>query len=125
MSAETDIQGEWQMTRAELDGEKAPGDFVSKTQLVLSQGLYRVSFDGETTDEGTYENSQTAHGAVLTLHGVKGVNVGKSIPCIYQHVGLRLRICYGLDGILPTAFETTGLRDRYLASFRRMDSPIA
>src|SRR4051812_25250797 len=115
MSAETDIQGEWQMTRAELDGEKAPGEFVSKTGLVLSQGQYRVTFGGKTTDEGAYETRQTADGTVLTLHGVKGVNAGKSIPCIYQHVGLRLRICYGLDGTLPTAFETIGLRDRYLA----------
>ena len=57
--------------------------------------------------------------ATFILLGAKGPNAGRTIPCIYQLAGNRLRVCYGLDGTTPTAFATTAGSPHYLATYRR------
>jgi uncharacterized protein (TIGR03067 family) len=112
------LEGIWEMTRAELAGEEAPEVIVRKTQLELSAGNYCVRFDGCIMDEGTYAAIAGDDQKKLTLIGTSGSNAGRSIPCIYQLVGDRLRVCYGLDGIIPSTFTAT-CQQRYLASYRR------
>jgi hypothetical protein len=74
-----------------------------------------VSFAGEVADRGTY----ILEDGRLTLTGIAGPNQGRTIPCILQLVGDRLRVCYGLDGVLPTSFTTTPGVEHYLATYRR------
>jgi uncharacterized protein (TIGR03067 family) len=117
------LDGLWQMVRAELDGEQAPELVAQRTQLELSAGEYTVRFDDQVIDRGLFECSTTVDANRLVLRGTAGPNAGRTIPCIFQRVGDRLRICYGLSGAAPTGFTTAGLRQCYLATYRRSAAP--
>jgi len=116
--ATIEISGTWQMVRAEFDGESAPDEVAQRTQLQFTATHYLVQFAGETTDRGTMDFSNEGSVAALTLHGRSGVNSGRTIPCIFQRVGNRLRICFGIGGVRPTDFSTSTGQQRYLATYR-------
>ena len=117
------LDGFWQMVRAELDGEQAPELVAQRTELELRNEVYFVRFDEQIIDRGVFETTTNGELKSLTLRGESGPNAGRTIPCIYQHVGDRLRICYGLSGAAPAGFTTTGLRQCYLATYRRSTRP--
>ncbi len=110
--------GRWQMIRAELAGEVAPELVTGRMILELGEGTYAVVYAGETSDSGEWEPGP-AEGTMI-LNGRNGPNAGRRIPCLYQQVGDRLRVCYGLDGVAPVDFTTTGRAGRYSASYRRL-----
>ncbi|MSU60252.1 MAG: hypothetical protein EXS35_19130 [Pedosphaera sp.] len=114
------IDGIWELVRAELDGEVAPELLALKTEMELSAGAYVVRFDGVVESRGTFTQDGGPEENTLILRGTEGPNAGQVIPCIYQYVGDRLRVCYGLDGVAPTGFVTPAGADQYLASYRRM-----
>lgn len=108
------------MVRAELAGEAAPELVVEHTTVTLTGGGYEVRFQGEVADRGTYREEATAGLGTLVLRGTSGPNAGRTIPCLFQLMGDRLRICYGLDGVLPVAFATRPGELRYLVTYRRV-----
>ncbi len=113
------IAGTWEPIRAELDAEPVPELVVRQTHVELTADTYVVYFGGQLADRGTYLLAHGEPHASLTLHGLEGPNVDRTIPAIYQLAGDRLRICYGLDGTPPTAFATTENSRRYLVTYRR------
>jgi uncharacterized protein (TIGR03067 family) len=113
------IEGTWLPFKAELSGECAPDLALAKLQLVLRDGAYAVHFGGEETDSGTYTSGASETFLTLTLVSLRGANAGRTIPSIYQLKGALLRICYGLDGIAPTAFASGAGSKCYLVSYRR------
>ena len=125
-AAEIEISGRWQMVRAEFDGESAPEEVAQRTILTITATHYSVLFAGNTVDHGSIEfppaeaksNKPQAPLAAATLHGFSGTNAGRRIPCVYQRVGNRLRICFGIGGVLPTEFSTANGQQRYLATYR-------
>jgi uncharacterized protein (TIGR03067 family) len=119
MSKSTPLDGRWELVKAELDGEAAPELLELKIVMELGEGDYVVRFGGEVSDRGTFELGDTRELKTLILHGMKGPNAGRTIPCIYQQAGDRLRVCYGLSGETPTEFRTAGGQKRYLATYRR------
>lgn len=104
------------MVRAELGGESAPDLLVAHTTIELGTGRYAVRFEGRVVDAGTVESVDAS---ALTLRGDAGPNAGRTIRCRYQVRGDRLRVCFGLDGVLPTEFVTAAGDQRYLAVYRR------
>ena len=110
-----DLAGTWEMIRAELGGEDAPDLLALRVELELTADTYVVRFAGKIADRGTY----TLTGKTLTLTGTEGPNQGRTIPCLFQLAGGRLRVCYGLGGTAPTAFATAAGSPHYLASYRR------
>jgi uncharacterized protein (TIGR03067 family) len=115
----TSLDGTWELMKAELDGEAAPELLALRVIMDLAAGDYVVRFDGKVSDRGTFELGGTRELKTLIIHGLKGPNAGRTIPCIYQQTGDRLRICYGLGGEAPTEFKTAGGQKRYLATYRR------
>ena len=113
------LEGLWQPLKAELSGEAAPPMVLERMTLTLRSGRYSVHFGGEISDQGTYTHAPGDPHATLTLSGNKGANAGRTIPAIFQLVGDRLRICYGLDGALPSAFATSSASRLYLVTYRR------
>ena len=107
------------MVRAEHDGEQAPELVAQRTVLEINRETYLVRFDGTIVDEGRVEMNRTGPLQTLLLLSTSGSNQGRTLSCIYQQVGDRLRICYGLDGSQPTGFTTTVGQNRYLATYRR------
>jgi len=114
------LDGHWIMVRAEMGGQKAPELILQQTRLLLAAGRYTVRFDGTITDHGIFEIEEAFASPSLILRGLDGPNAGRTIPCLFQHVGDRLRICYGLDGIAPKAFSAASGEERYLATYRRL-----
>lgn len=110
------------MIRAEQAGEAAPELVAERTQLELRAGHYAVRFDGTVMDRGTFEIGGTPDVRTLLLRGLAGPNAGRTLPCIYQLAGDRLRICFGLDGVAPLRFATTEGDSRYLATYRRTEA---
>ena len=113
------LEGLWQPLKAELSGESAPPMVLERMTLTLRSGRYTVHFGGEVSDQGTYAHAAGDPHATLTLFGNKGANAGRTIPAIFQLVGDRLRICYGLEGALPPAFATASATRYYLVTYRR------
>ncbi len=109
------LTGRWEMIKAELAGENAPDMLALRVVLELTAVTYAVSFAGQVADRGTY----VLAGETLTLTGTAGPNKGRTIPCILQHRGDLLRVCYGLDGTAPTEFATKPGVQHYLATYRR------
>jgi uncharacterized protein (TIGR03067 family) len=109
------FEGLWQPIQAEHSGEPAPKIMLEKMEVELANGTYVVRFGGVAADHGTYE----IDGAGLTLKGVSGPNAGKTIPCLFQFVGGRLMICYGLGGVRPETFGTATGAPFYLATYAR------
>ena len=107
--------GIWEMIRAETAGENSPELLALRVELHLSDGEYVVRFADQVADRGRFSVADNT----LTLVGVEGPNQGRVIPCLFQQVGNRLRICYGLDGTAPTAFTTSAGSSHYLATYRR------
>ncbi len=114
------IEGLWLPVRAELDGVEAPVLVLERTEFTLHAGTYAVRFADEHHDRGHYELIAMDSGhARLILTGTHGVNAGRTLPAIYQLVGNRLRICYGLNGVTPGTFSTCLDSACYLVSYRR------
>lgn len=107
------------MIRAEVAGENSADLLALRVELELTGAAYTVRFAGQVADRGTYSHDDAGSPAVLTILGVEGPNAGRTIPCLYQLAGDRLRVCYGLDGTAPTAFATAAGSQHYLATYRR------
>lgn len=119
-----EIEGIWQMVRAELAGEAAPDSMAEQTELELRAGAYAVRFAGHESDRGHYEIGERIGFETLVFKGEGGTNAGRTMACIFQIKGDRLRICYGLDGILPNGFSTAGERS-YSATYKRVSRPAS
>jgi len=113
------IEGTWQPIKAELAGEHAPDMALSSMRLVIGAGTYAVHFGGEISDTGSYTLRVASDVHTILLVSIRGANKGRTIPSIYQLVGDRLRICYGLDGTAPTSFAAPAGSQFYLVSYRR------
>ena len=113
--APSPLQGTWLPVRAELDGEAAPALALERMELVFRHDTYAVSFAGTVHDAGAFTHTA----ATLTLTGRLAPHAGRVVPAIYQLVGDRLRICYGIDGTEPVAFTTAANSARYLVTYRR------
>jgi len=113
------LEGTWHPLRAELAGEAAPEPVLQRTQLAFTAGRYTVRFAGEVADAGTYLLDPSPTGRSLRLTSTTGRHDGRVIPCLFQLVGDRLRICYGLDGAPPVAFAAPPESPCYLVTYRR------
>lgn len=118
-SFERALNGRWQMIRAEFSGAQVPELVAQRTTIQFCDGAYRVRFGHEIVDEGSFEIGPCEPHKSFLLFGTSGPNNGRTISCIFQRVGNRLRVCYGLDGFRPTEFTTVAGQNRYLATYRR------
>jgi uncharacterized protein (TIGR03067 family) len=107
------------MIRAEFEGEQAPELVTTKTTLEITAGTYSVWFDGQVSDRGSFAIAAGEMAGVIVLESTDGPNAGRTIRGIYQQKGDRLRVCYGLDGSVPTAFRAEPGAPHYVATYRR------
>ena len=110
------LHGNWRPVRAELDGQEAPSMALERMELIINENTYTVLFAGDVHDRGVLSVTATT----LTLTGQHEANDGRVIPAIYQLMGERLRLCYGLNGVVPAEFKTEANSQRYLVTYRRL-----
>lgn len=115
----TSLTGTWLAVRAELDGVAAPELALQGIRLQFTAREYRYAFGGEVADAGTWTAESTEESILFTFRANRGEHAGREVPAIAQFRGDRLRICYGLDGTVPRAFESSVGSARYLVTFRR------
>jgi uncharacterized protein (TIGR03067 family) len=113
------IEGQWQVVSAVHAGEPAPELVTDHMEVEIARGMYCVRFQGKVADRGHLSIRAEEERLILELKGTEGPNRGRTIPAIVQHKGDRLRICYGLDGSLPTDFTSVPGSPRYLVFYRR------
>lgn len=107
------------MIKGTLDGEEAPELVTRDYQMVFSSRGYEVHYAGTLHDQGEMALVPHGDGLRLELKGKKGPNAGRTLPAIYQQRGELLRVCYGLDGIVPDDFTAAAGSARYLVLYRR------
>lgn len=112
------LTGTWEMIRAESGGEHSLELLALRVELVIAASHYTVRFGDQVADRGTLTFVSAAD-AAFTLAGTEGPNLGRTIPCLYQLAGDRLRVCYGMDGTAPTTFASPAGCSHYLATYRR------
>jgi uncharacterized protein (TIGR03067 family) len=113
------LAGTWQMLKAELAGEAMPEFAAARIELEIDRRSYHVRFEGQTADRGTYSLEPGLSPKAMVMVGLEGPNAGRTIPCIYQLAGNRLRVCYGLGGIAPVEFATAKDSTFYMATYQR------
>ena len=113
------IEGTWLPCRAEFAGDIAPDMAMTKMRLVIQAGTYAVHFGHEVSDSGSYTLGTHTEIQTIVLTSLSGTNAGRTIPSIYQLVGNRLRICYGIDGNAPKEFASPTGSPHYLVSYKR------
>ncbi|MEY2880882.1 MAG: hypothetical protein RLZZ15_3262 [Verrucomicrobiota bacterium] len=123
------LAGIWELVRAQQDGLDSDSLLALRITLEIGADTYVVRFAGEIADRGQLAHAAAPpaaalgpHAAALTLRGAAGPNAGRTIPCLYQLAGDRLRIAYGLDGAAPRDFQPGGPH-RYVATYRRRLAP--
>ena len=115
-----ELEGRWQMIRADFEGESVPELIVTKTLLEIVGARYSITFENEIVDAGRLTIEEAPTHRRLTLQCAAGANAGRTVRAIYQRVGDRLRICFGFNGNPPEAFATTPDSKLYLATYRRI-----
>ncbi len=105
------------MVRASYNGDNAPELVTQRTVVEISRGAYQIRFDQNPVESGAI--SQDAGARTLVLLAESGTNRGRTIRCLYQRTGDRLRICFGLDGHQPSEFTAKAGENRYLATYRK------
>ncbi len=115
------IQGTWRPLKAELGGEAAPELVLRRQVFALCDGRYTLHFDRKVVEAGDYEFTPGGELKALVFRSTQGIHAGRTLPCIYQLAGDRLRVCWGLDGTRPDAF-TARSPERYLVIYKRQAS---
>ena len=111
------LDGLWQMVRASYNGDDAPELVTQRTVVEIARGTYQIRFDQKPVESGVI--SQDASSRTLVLLAESGTHCGRTVRCIYQRTGDRLRICFGLNGNQPTEFTAKIGENRYLATYRK------
>ncbi|MDX2186790.1 MAG: hypothetical protein SFV32_07660 [Opitutaceae bacterium] len=114
-----ELEGTWLPLRGELGGAQAPELVVTRTELRLTRTRYRVIFAGETADQGNYTLADVGGVQTIQLTSTHEANDGRIMPSLIQMRGDILRICFGSDGLLPTAFASPVGSTNYLVTYRR------
>src|SRR5262245_16098965 len=113
------LEGTWLPAAATMGGQKWPDDNLKTTKLVIADGKYTVTVNGQD-DKGTLKLDTTGKPAALEIVGTDGPNKGRTIPAIYELSGDTLKICYALDGKeRPTAFESKAGTRLLLITYKR------
>lgn len=113
------IDGTWQVSTAELGGERFPDEVSRTIKLVVGDGKYTVTV-GAQPDKGTVKLDPSTQPKSLDVQGTEGPNKGKTFLAIYEQSGDTLRICYDLSGkARPADFKSTKGTQQFLVSYRR------
>jgi uncharacterized protein (TIGR03067 family) len=114
------MQGVWKPVTAVLGGKPMPPPVVTAITLMLTNGMYNVTVEGERSDKGTVKLDTAATPRQMSITGTNGPNLGKTFPAIYELKGDTLRICYDLSGDkFPTEYKSVAGTKLYLVTYKR------
>lgn len=114
-----DLNGNWIPSEGQLNGKKAPDDFISALKLTIADGKYTVTV-GELKDTGKLSVDASKKPATMDIQAEEGPNKGKTILAIYELSGDTLKICYQLGaGERPKDFQSTKDNKQFVVTYNR------
>jgi uncharacterized protein (TIGR03067 family) len=100
------LQGTWNVSTLEVDGQKMPADMLSAAQIAIKGNRFRSTGMG-TLYEGTIELDTLKRPRHLTMHFEAGPEKGNKNLGIYEVKNETLRICLATRGDeRPARFAT-------------------
>jgi hypothetical protein len=95
------LQGTWQLSAGENDGQPFPADLIKSLKLVIK--------DDPTKKPMTMDVTET-----------EGPNKDKTFPAIYEFSGDKMRVCYNLGGSTrPKEFSAKAGSKQFLATYQK------
>jgi uncharacterized protein (TIGR03067 family) len=119
------LQGTWQCTSSEMDGDKQPDDEVKPYQVSVSGDKLTVTKSGSTVIKGTMTLASAEKPRQLDLKIEEDANnadnVGKTMVGIYELKGDDLKWCFTLPdrSERPKEFKSEQGSSRINATFKR------
>lgn len=114
------MRGTWQLTKGVIAGNSMPEEAVKKLKLELSDGKYKL-LGAESPDEGTWKLYLDKKPYGMDIKGTDGPNKGKTMLCIFELDGDKLKVCYDLAGKKrPEKFESKPKTLHFLAEYKRV-----
>jgi len=113
------MDGKWKPVAMQTGDTKFTKEQMKDMELVIEDGKWLFSI-GEKKDKGTMKIDTKPEVKTMDLVGTDGPNKGKTILCIYELDGDKLKICYALDGTKrPTEFKAGAVR-QMLATYEKV-----
>lgn len=114
-----DLNGYWVPSEGQLNGEKAPDDFINSIKLTLADGKYSVIVNGEK-ETGSYTVDTSKKPATMDIRVDVDGKKGKTVLAIYVLSGDTLKVCYQLGGdSRPTDFTSTKDNRQFVVTYKR------
>lgn len=96
------MQGRWTAAAGSMNGQPIPPEFLESIRLAIEGSKYRSEWQ-DGSDAGALAPKPGTSPRQLDITS----DTAGQIPAIYEFVGDRLRICYGINGASrPAAFAT-------------------
>jgi uncharacterized protein (TIGR03067 family) len=99
-----EIQGTWQVTAAQQNGETLTGENVTNTIVIVTGSSYRT-LGGNRVDRGTFTLDPSKNPKQMDI---KSGTSGETLQAIYEVGPDHMRVCYAMEGAdRPTEFATS------------------
>ncbi len=112
------IQGDWQVTSIEMNGEPLDRDTVTSMVVSIHDSSYKLS-GGERDDHGAFTIDSQSSPYKMDITPDRGPDSGEKLPAIFEVNGNKMRVCYGRGDNRPKAFETSSGSETLLINYTR------
>jgi uncharacterized protein (TIGR03067 family) len=103
---QTAIEGTWQITRLEQNGQASNNDLVNNITMQIKGTNFVVKNAGE--DIRGHFKTDPAHANQIDIFPTAGPQEGMTLPGIYELNGDQFKVCYSsTGGQRPTAFDSS------------------
>ncbi len=103
------IQGSWQVTAAQRNGEALNGENITNTIVIVTGNSYRT-IGGNQVDRGTFTIDPSKNPKQMDIK----TGNEETLLAIYEVGPDHMRVCYALEGERPTGFVTSNADPRIL-----------
>ncbi len=118
------IQGTWQITALEVNGDQAKDSDVRKLTVVNgSDGTWSIRSEGKQISKGTSTFDPTKLPKTIDFTPTEGGGIGEKFLGIYELAEHTRKLCFSPAGTdRPTEFASTAANRQILVKFKRLDA---
>lgn len=92
------FDGTWAFVAHEIDEKKTPDDELKKMKILIKDGKYTVTSDGEVVEEGSFKGDSAKKPKSVDVMPTTGGSKGQTYLGIYELEGDQLRYCMAPPG---------------------------